>query len=400
MPEIAERRGSLLPHYLIAAVAARTADEGARLSLVLLAVERTGSVAIGGILVAALLVPHVVAAPLVGLLADRSRQPRLILAASIAVFAGSLFAVGALLGSAPWWLCAVVLLLGGSCGPAITGGLTSQLPGLLGVERVPRAFGLDSTFYNVASMAGPALVGLIDAGLGATDAQFTLAGFAMVGAIGVATLPIARRHLDESSRSSLLGGVAEILRRRPLRIVTLVSTIGQLGVGALSVVGVLLAAKFNQPATAGMLLSAIAAGSLLGSLAWTWRPAAPRRAPLVATLSMIGVGAPLVITAYAPSLAATAVLFCLSGVFVGPFAAALFTTRAHYAAENVRTQVFTIGAGLKVTASAFGAALIGSATNLPLPIQLILVGATPVIAGTLGAILLARRPAPKRHQGD
>ena len=38
----------LMPHYLSAAVLARIADEGARVSLVLLALDRTGSAAIGG----------------------------------------------------------------------------------------------------------------------------------------------------------------------------------------------------------------------------------------------------------------------------------------------------------------------------------------------------------------
>lgn len=47
----------LMPHYLSAAVLARIADEGARVSLVLLALDRTGSAAIGGTMVAALLIP-------------------------------------------------------------------------------------------------------------------------------------------------------------------------------------------------------------------------------------------------------------------------------------------------------------------------------------------------------
>lgn len=69
-----ERWGSwVLPRYLAAALSARTADEGARVSLVLLALHQTGSAALGGAMVAPLLVPHVVAAPLVGVLVDRAR---------------------------------------------------------------------------------------------------------------------------------------------------------------------------------------------------------------------------------------------------------------------------------------------------------------------------------------
>jgi hypothetical protein len=56
-----------LPRYLITAVLIRLADEGARIGLVLLALERTNSAAVGGLLVAVLLVPQVVAAPAIGL---------------------------------------------------------------------------------------------------------------------------------------------------------------------------------------------------------------------------------------------------------------------------------------------------------------------------------------------
>ena len=67
-----------------------------------------------------------------------------------------------------WAAVAVILLLvGGSCGPAITGGLTSQLPGLVGADRAPRAFGLDSLFYNLAQISSTTVtLLLISSGLG------------------------------------------------------------------------------------------------------------------------------------------------------------------------------------------------------------------------------------------
>lgn len=67
--------------YVAGGLLVRVADEGARVGLILLSMERTGSPALGGLLVSALLVPHVVAAPAMGLLADRSRRPQLIVAA-------------------------------------------------------------------------------------------------------------------------------------------------------------------------------------------------------------------------------------------------------------------------------------------------------------------------------
>jgi hypothetical protein len=379
----------LLARYLVAAVTARIADEGARVSLVLLALHVTGSAALGGAMIAALLVPHVVAAPLAGLVIDRSRRPRWVLAAAVLVFAGSLFSVAVLLGHAPVWLVFVLLLLGGCVGPAITGGLTSQLPALVGVARAPRAFGFDSLFYNVASVAGPALAGVTAIAVSPRAAQSLLAGSAALAAVCIAALPIvAHSRVAGTRRPSLLSGAREILRRPTLRVITLTSALGQLGPGALAVVVAVLATAAHQPAGSGLLLAAVAAGSFLGSLLWTWRPVAPDRSPLVVTVSMIGVGLPIALAAASPSIEVTGALFALSGIFIGPFGSALFTARTQFSAETVRTQVFTIGAGLKVTASALGAGLIGLATDIPIPAQLLLVACSPLLAGVLGTALL------------
>lgn len=387
------RRGTL-PHYLLAALAARLADEGARVSLVLLALHETESAAVGGAMIAALLVPHVVAAPLVGVLVDRARRPQWVLAAAVLVFAGSLGSVALFLGRAPLWLSFTLLLVGGCCGPAITGGLTSQLPGLVGPQRAPRAFGLDSLFYNVASMAGPAIAGITAAALNPVAAQTLLAASAAVGALGIAALPITAHPQPTSGTCpDLLSGAREILQQPTLRVVTLASTLGQIGPGALAVVAAVLATSLNRPASSGLLLTAVAAGSFVGSLLWTWHPLAAHRSPLVTTVSMIGTAAPIAVAAATPTIEATAVLFGVSGIFIGPFGSALFTARTHYAAEAVRTQVFTIGAGLKVSASALGAALIGLATHLPVASQLLLVASSPLLAGILGTALLLRSPA-------
>jgi Major Facilitator Superfamily len=387
----------LMPHYLSAAVLARIADEGARVSLVLLALDRAGSAAIGGTMVAALLVPHVVAAPLVGALVDRARQPRWMLAAAMLIFAGSLFSAAALIGRAPLWLIYVLLLAGGCCGPALTGGLTSQLPALVGKGKTPRAFGFDSLFYNIASMVGPAVAGVTAAAINPAAAQYVLAASAAAGALGVASLPLPRRtHPSRSTRVDLLSGVREIVRQPTLRSLTLTSSLGQIGPGGLAVVAAVLATSQHKPAGSGLLLTAVAVGALIGSLLWTWRPIAVNHAPLVTAISMIGIGIPIAAAAFVPSLEATAVLFGLSGVFIGPFGSALFLSRTQYAGPAVRTQVFTIGAGLKVTASALGAALIGFAAGLPVATQLLLVAGSPLLAGVLGTALLTFRTRPAK----
>ncbi len=90
-----------LAHYAVGAVLVRLADEGARVALLLLAAQRTGSASTGGAAVAALLVPHVVAAPVVGLLADRASRPRLVVAGAALGFGCALAVAAAGLGRLP-----------------------------------------------------------------------------------------------------------------------------------------------------------------------------------------------------------------------------------------------------------------------------------------------------------
>lgn len=383
-----------LTHYAAAAVLVRLADEGARVVLTLLALQRTGSAAVGGVLVAALLVPHVVAAPLVGALADRARRPRLVVAAAGCGFAAALAATATGLGRLPLTVLVGVLLAGGCCGPALTGALTSQLPGLVPAQRLPRAFGLDSLTYNGAGIVGPAAGAAIAAASSPAGATYALAGSAGLGAALAAVLPVpVRAHQQRATRriGYLLGGTKLLVRDRVLATVTAATSIGQLGMGALPVIAVLIATQHHSAAAAGWLLTAVATGGLFGSLAWTWRPGRPERASTVVMLGLVGVGLPLGAAAFSSSLPLTATFFALAGFSNGPLFGALLVTRNDHAPTNLRSQIFTLGAGAKITATAAGAALGGLlAGHTSVAVLLLLAAASPLLAGALGRVLLPR----------
>jgi predicted MFS family arabinose efflux permease len=151
-----------------------------------------------------------------------------------------------------------------------------------------------------------------------------------------------------------------------------------------------LAARQHHPAAVGWLMAAVAAGGLVGSLLWTWRPPPPERTPVVVMVALAGVGVPLALAAVTSSVVLVGALLALSGVALGPFTGALFTVRQRHAPEQVRGQVFTIGAGLKTTAAAAGAAVGGALAGLPTAAQFALVGAVPVLAGAAGLVGLRR----------
>ena len=102
----------------MAAVLVRLADEGARVALVLLALNVQTARQSVGCWSLLCLSSQVVAAPVIGLLTDRARQPRWVLTASVVGFAVSLAGVAFMLGRVPLPLVIAVLLLGGCCGLA------------------------------------------------------------------------------------------------------------------------------------------------------------------------------------------------------------------------------------------------------------------------------------------
>jgi MFS family permease len=377
-------------HYAAGAVLVRLTDEGARLALVLLALDRVDSARVGGALVAALLVPQVVAAPGIGLITDRTGAPQLVLAAAAIGFAVALAVTALGLGRAPLALVLAVLVAGGCCGPALTGGLTSQLSGVVGHDFLPRAFGLDALTYNVSGIVGPALVAVISGFASPAAALVALAAIAAIGSVVIAVLPLAGRPLADrgDTQPQKAEALQLLLRDRVLGLVTAATTLGHAGLGALPVVVVVLAHRAHVPSASGWLLTTFALGALFGSISWIARPATPRQTPAIVMATLVLTGLPLALAAGSTSLGWTGALFGVSGFFTGPLTGALFTTRQEHSPDSARAQVFTLGAGLKITAAAVGVTAAGALAQAPTVTQLLLIAACPLLAGAVGALLL------------
>ncbi|MEU3772539.1 MFS transporter [Streptomyces sp. NPDC032472] len=381
--------------YLAAAVAARTASEGMGLAVMLLALERTGSAAHGAYVLTAWLAPHVLAAPLAGAAASRARRPRLFHVGALVGFTAAAAALALLLGRAPAAVVLAVALLGGSCGPMVTGGMSSLVAGLVpaGPQR-DRAYAWDAATYNAASVVAPAAVGLVAALGSAAPAMAGLAAACALAAVLAATLPYGRpvgAPMEAAPRTGLkaglAAGLAALWRIRELRAITAATGLAFAGLGSLSATSVLLAARLGSPGAGGVLMTAFAAGALTGSL--TLGRITGTDPGRLARRAMAGTGAALAAAAFSPSVAVAAALFAIAGVCDGPLLTATLRIRAQFAPEEVRTQVFTLGAGLKVTAASAGAAVVGFAAGAP-P-QALLSGLAALI---LASALLHARLAP------
>ncbi|BDM71780.1 MFS transporter [Streptomyces nigrescens] len=390
-----ERSG--LPLYLATAFFARLADEGMAVAVVLLAVDRTGSAAQGAFVLTAWMAPHVVAAPLVGALAPRVRRLRLCHLGALGVFAAAIAVLSQFLGRAPLPVTLGVALAGGACGPVVSGGLSSLIAVLLPTGgRRDRAYALDATVYNAASVAGPAVVSAVAALASPGAATLLLGGAAALGAALAGGLPFG--HTEQPApgaapattlRTDLMAGLAAVWRTRELRAITAATCLAFGGLGGLTTTTVLLAAHRGQPGAGGALMTAFALGALIGSLL-----VARRQPPLpdhrLATVALCGTGLALAAAALLPSPVAGPALFALAGVCDGPLLTATLRIRAAHAPARTRAQVFTLGAGLKFTAAAVGATLVGAAAALPPALLLAGIAGVQLAAAALHALLRPR----------
>ncbi|MEV3970167.1 MFS transporter [Streptomyces sp. NPDC050698] len=400
----AARGGGLpaLPVYLTATALARTADEGARVGLVMLAAQRADSPALGGALVAALMVPHVAAAPVAGALADTVRRRRLFHGGGVALYGVALAALAALVGRTGDLVVLALAAAAGCVAPLLTGGLTSLLGELLPKDRLTRAFSADAVSYNLAGICGPAAAAALGTATSAALALAVLGAAATAGGLLLFTLRLRpragrRTHRSRPRPADLLGGAAVLVRDRPLRSVTWASSVGQLGVGALPVVSVLLARRYDAPWATGGLMTAFAVGALAGSLGYAFRPVGEERPERVVLWGLMGTASPLAAVPLSDHVLAATVLFAAAGFCTGPLFSALLASRERYAPVAVRTQVFTLGAGLKSTFAAAGAAAAGALSGMGAAPLLLGTAVCQVAAAVVGRALLAGHPAQEDY---
>ncbi|WP_407549476.1 MFS transporter [Streptomyces sp. Pv4-95] len=387
-----------LRRYLATAFLARLADEGVSVGLLLLTLHRTGGAAQGAFILTAWMAPHVVAAPLVGAMASRLRRPRVFYFGALAGFAAAIGALATLVGRAPLPVTLAVALLGGACGPVVSGGLSSLIAALMphGAPR-NRAYALDAAVYNAASVAGPGVVSVLAATVAPDPAMGLLAGAAACAAALAAALPFGSSLPGATTgvarpgtlRADVAAGLAAVLRIRELRAITAATCLAFVGVGGMTTATVLLGDHRGDPGSGSILMTAFACGALAGALILaTWQPALP--VPHLATAALFGTGFALAGAALVPSLTACTALFAVAGLCDGPLLTATLRIRAAHAPPATRAQVFTLGAGLKITAAACGATLAGLAAALP-PAMLLLGIATLHIWAGLLYIGLRRR---------
>ena len=386
-----------LVRYLASAVLARSADAGAGIGLLLLCFEvrRFEQPAlVGGLLAAALTVPHL-AGPVLAARLDRSADGRRLIAAAMVVFGGLIALAASVLGHWPLGIVVLVVAMAGVCGPMLAAGLGSRLALLVGSDerRQRRAEGWDAVSYGVGGSLGPAVVAAIAAAASPRLALLALAMTVGIAAVLILSLPPLGSAGQGSGPVLSTSAVLRLLVTvGPLRRVTYATAATALVLGGLTVVSVELAPRLGlDPAAGATLATAFGLGNLAGSLLVTARPL--RGDPEVLTTRWVAVIAlALVGCALVPKFPLALLAFFAVGVANAPFFVATLAARSAYAPESGRARIFVGVAALKIAVGSAGTALAGVLSGLD-P-RLVLLGGAALVAATAAVTMAERRVAP------
>ncbi|WP_410654453.1 MFS transporter [Amycolatopsis sp. lyj-112] len=384
-----------LAAYLTGATVARTGDELSGPALLLLGLSVDGSAATGSALLAGLTISAAAGGPLLGALLDRSPRPGRLLAWALLAYAGGLGAVLALVELPAAIAVAVVV---GLLNPALAGGWTAQLPHVRGATPLPRASALDAMTFTAASLAGPGLAGLVAAYAGAPAAVAVAIVLVAVAFPAAWTLPAAEVKPTKPLRRQLADGFSVLFRNRTLLRATATSTVSFVGIGIAVVCYPLLGAhRLGNPGFGALLLTVLAAASLAANAVLARKPPPPDRTVLASTVLL---GASFLLAAVGHDVVTLLAAAVIAGFAEGPQLSALFAIRHREAPAEVRAQVFTTAASVKITGLATGAAAAGPLSALSVTAGLIvaagfqlLAAATYVLAGASGR---TRTPSPAR----
>ncbi|MEU6781548.1 MFS transporter [Nonomuraea angiospora] len=367
----------MLYRYMAGAVAARTGDDMSGPALLVAGLAVTGSPLTASWLLAGLTVSAAFGGPLLGVLLDRARRPGRLLAGCLLGYATGLLLVLYGLGQVPDAVLIGVAVVAGLLGPALTGGWTAQLPRVAGPELLSRANALDSMSYNVAGLAGPAVVGLVASAGGGGATVLVCAGLLVAALPAAWSLPPVRAHSavpaaepgsasDDGAagrgraiRAELVEGFAVIWRNASLRRATAGSAVSCCGLAMLVVSAPVLGVELTGQSGHGALLLAVTAASGLAANAVIAAWGRVRRWDRVLVWGTAVLGAGMALAAGAGAFWAAVVAAAVAGAGQGSQLTALFSVRHREAPARLRSQVFTTGASLKITSFAIGSALAG-----------------------------------------
>jgi MFS family permease len=296
-----------------------------------LILEKTGSPAFAGLVAAISALPGLLISPIGGWLVDHIGRRTVSIGAdllsAVAVVAFPIVALTSELSGSTIFIIAVI---GAIFDPA---GYTARKTLLADVAKasdikLDRINGIHEGFMGVAWVFGPAVgAGLIST-VGAVNSFWVAGGLFIFAALAIAFLRVGNlgkdardlaEEMGEKTNRGIRVGFQVLWNDKLLRTLTLsILIIAAVYLPTETVVLSTYFENLGQPASLGIVISALAAGYAVGSFGYGWVSARLKRKNLVRT-TFIGVAMSIVPMAFLPPLPILVVAGFFLGLFWGPF---------------------------------------------------------------------------------
>ena len=336
-----------------------------------LILEETGSPAFAGLVAAISALPGLLISPIGGWLVDhigrRSVSIGADLLSAVAVVAFPIVALTSGLSSTTILIIAVI---GAIFDPA---GYTARKTLLADVAKasdikLDRLNGIHEGFMGVAWVFGPAVGASLISTVGAVNSFWVAGGLFIFAALAIVFLRVGNlgkdardlaEEMGEKTNRSIRVGFQVLWNDKLLRTLTISILI--IAAVYLPTETVVLSTYFEdlgQPASLGIVISALAAGYAVGSFGYGWISARLKRKNLVRT-TFIGIALSIVPMAFLPPLPILAVAGFFLGLFWGPFNPLMSTLIQQRVAADQQGRVFGVQTAVFYAAPPLGMVLAG-----------------------------------------
>jgi MFS family permease len=326
-----------------------------------LIIKLGGSGSALGVATAMQFIPIVVLGSHAGVMVDRWSRRRLVLVAQN--LAGGLAAVMGVLtltGEVRIWMVWVAALLVGCVdafhGPA-RGAFSVEL---VGPDLVSNATALTTAVTVSARAIGPAIGGLLVAGVGIGPCFLINAVSYGVGAASIAAMNPRRLKVERPeppAPGQIMAGLRHVRQRPALRgVLVMVGIVGIFGSNVQLLLTLLARASGNGPVLYGVMMFCLGSGMVVGSLLSAgWHRPTARGVGLLA----LGIGVVYLLTALAPGLSPVLAAIVVLGTVTGMFLASSFGTLQLNAGRGMRGRVMAMNTIASLGTAALGGPLIG-----------------------------------------
>jgi len=336
-----------------------------------LILEETGSPAFAGLVAAVSALPGLLISPIGGWLVDHIGRRTVSIGAdllsAVAVVAFPIVALTSGLNSATIFIIAVIGAVFDPAGYTARKTLLADVAKASDIE-LDRLNGVHEGFMGVAWVFGPAVGASLISTVGAVNSFWIAGGLFIFAALTIAFLRVGNlgkdardlaEEMGEKTNRSIRVGFQVLWNDKLLRTLTISILI--IAAVYLPTETVVLSTYFEdlgQPASLGIVISALAAGYAVGSFGYGWISARLKRKNLVRT-TFIGVALSIVPMAFLPPLPILAVAGFFLGLFWGPFTPLVSTLIQQRVPADQQGRVFGVQTAVFYAAPPLGMVLAG-----------------------------------------